>query len=39
VIEGDIDLLEVERLVGEEPLGGAAIAAEGRGVEDDPRHD
>ena len=33
LIEGDVDLLEGESLVGEEALGGAAVTAEGRGVE------
>ena len=37
-IESDVDLLELERFLGEKPLGRAAIAAEGRGVEHDTRH-
>ena len=38
VVEGDVDLLEVERLAVQELLRRAAIAAEGRGVEEDARH-
>jgi hypothetical protein len=37
-VEGDVDLLEIERFIAQKALGRAAIAAEGGGVKKNARH-